>query len=123
MLFDRHNFSYNSALHKLCLNRLLAGQCTGVVQVQVEFLRQETSNFISLCGRQSVRTLTQLSTRLGATCRSIQKASWYVTWPRSSDSWKSWLTLNKPLSTRQWTSRTSKSLSKLNDNTLNTHYL
>jgi len=75
------NFNSNSISRKLCLNRLPVGQCVGVEPVQctrstADFLRQETPYFIHwICGRQSVRTLTQLSTRLGAACRSIQEAS------------------------------------------------
>jgi len=52
-LFDVHNFNSNSISRKLFLNRLPAGQCTGVVLVHrarstVEFLHQETPDFISL---------------------------------------------------------------------------
>jgi len=48
-----HNFNSNNISCKWCLNRLPVGQCASVVLVRsarstVEFLRQETPDFISL---------------------------------------------------------------------------
>jgi len=63
------------------LRRLPAGQFASVVPVHgvrwtVEFLHQETRDFISLDLWPPINLhITHISTRLGAACRSIQEAS------------------------------------------------
>jgi len=80
----------------LCLNRSPAGHCAGVIPVHrarsiVEFLRQETPDFISLdlCSH-----LNPVEYKISGCIISIQEAS-------ISDWWESGLTLKRPLLTRK----------------------
>jgi len=88
---------------RICLNRLPAGQCAGVVPDHracstVEFLRQETPDFISR--DLSPPTSPHLNTVEYKTwgCMQERTRSQYVTWP--SNWWKFGLTLNKAID--QW---------------------
>jgi len=100
MLYDIHNFNSNSISCKLCLNRLPAGQYASVVPVHrahstVEFLCQETPDFISLDMWPTVSPHL-----ITVECKQEHTRSQYVTWPRSSNCWKSGRSSNRPQLTR-----------------------